>query len=322
MKLGSVNIKSFGFSAAVIVMFVAFGIAAPNFATPGNVFSMLHAMAPLTIASCGIALVILTGKIDISIGSVSFLSASIAGLLMEQLHLPWGLAMPMIILSAALMGAINGFLIAILKIDSLIATLGTMIIFRGIALMLTNSRVIALPDDAQFLSNWSIGYFSLDTFIMIIALIVIHALHKSTRLGRYINAVGDNEEVAKKVGINTQKTIFITYILSGVFAGFSSLCSFIQVGSISGFLGKGLEFNAIAVAVVGGLSLAGGKGKIFPGIFIGAIAFQVISNGLNQISANPYIYQLVTGGIIFIAMLMDSNNSSGLIARFTVKKRA
>ncbi|UXO81804.1 ABC transporter permease [Klebsiella michiganensis] len=188
--------------------------------------------------------------------------------------------------------------------------------------MLTNSRVIALPEDAQFLSNWSIGYFSLDTFIMIFALVIAHKLHIATRLGRYINAVGDNEEVAKKVGINTRKTVFITYILSGVFAGFSSLCSFIQVGSISGFLGKGLEFNAIAVAVVGGLSLAGGRGKILPGVFTGAIAFQIISNGLNQISANPYIYQLVTGGVIFIAMLMDSNNSSGLIARFTVKKLA
>ncbi|UXO81805.1 ABC transporter permease [Klebsiella michiganensis] len=122
MKPGTVNIKSLGFSAAVIVMFVAFGIAAPNFATPGNVFSMLHAVAPLTIASCGIALVILTGKIDISIGSISFLSASTAALLMEQLNLPWELALPIIIFGAALMGAVNGFLIAILKIDSLIAT--------------------------------------------------------------------------------------------------------------------------------------------------------------------------------------------------------
>ncbi|OSR68733.1 Ribose import permease protein RbsC [Pseudomonas syringae pv. actinidiae] len=301
---------SFGFGFALIVIFIGFSIAAPNFATIGNVFAMLHAMGPLTVAACGIALVILTGKIDISIGAIAFLSASIPAVLMEQYGLtPW-IGLPLIVVLGAAMGAINGFLVAYLKIDSLIATLGTMIAFRGLGLMLTDARVIALPASAQPLGNLSVGPLSVDTLVMIAVLLGVHFVHRRTTFGRHLNAVGNGEEIARKVGINTGSVIFKTFVLSGLLAGASAVFSYLQVGSISGFLGKGLEFNSIAVAVVGGLSLAGGRGRIFPGIVIGALAFQIIANGLNQISASPYVYQLVTGVVIFIAMYLDAGKSA------------
>ena len=301
---------SFGFGFALIVMFIGFGLAAPNFATFNNVFAMLHAMGPLTIAACGIALVVLTGKIDISIGAIAFLSSSVAAVLMERYDLSPVLGLPLIIVLGALMGAVNGLLVAFLKVDALIATLGTMIAFRGLGLMLTDARVIALPQSAQPLGNLTLGPLSVDTVVMVLILLGVHFLHRRTTFGRHLNAVGNGEEVARKVGINTPSVVFKTFVLSGLLAGASAVFSFLQVGSISGFLGKGLEFNAIAVAVVGGLSLAGGRGRIFPGIVIGALAFQIIANGLNQVSASPYVYQLITGVVIFVAMYMDAGKSA------------
>ncbi|MDT6942433.1 ABC transporter permease [Brucella pseudogrignonensis] len=297
--------RSYGLLIALIIVGTGFALAAPSFATTGNLFAMLHAMGPSTLAAVGMALVILTGKIDISIGSNAFLSASLGALMMEAGYSPL-LSFAVILASGTLLGAINGFLVAYLRINSLIATLGTMMAFRGLGLMLTNARVIALPESVSPLSNLMIGPIFFETIIMLAIVSAVHIVHRLTSYGRTLTAVGNGEDVAAKIGLDTRRTVFSTFALAGLLAACSASTSFIQVGSISGFLGKGLEFNAIAIAVVGGISLAGGRGKIVPGVLIGAAAFQVISNGLNQISADPYIYQLVTGAVIFVAMYMDA----------------
>ncbi|MHC2297954.1 ABC transporter permease [Rhizobium mongolense] len=297
--------RAYGLLIALVLVGAGFAIAAPSFATSGNLFAMLHAMGPSTLAASGMALVILTGKIDISIGSNAFLSASLGALMMEAGYSP-ALAFAVILASGTVFGALNGFLVAYLRINSLIATLGTMMAYRGVGLMLTNARVIALPESVGPLANLTIGPIFVETIVMLAVVFAVHVVHRSTSFGRTLTAVGNGEEIAAKIGLDTRRTVFVTFALAGLLAACSASSSFIQVGSISGFLGKGLEFNAIAIAVVGGVSLAGGRGKIMPGILVGAAAFQVISNGLNQISADPYIYQLVTGAVIFVAMYMDA----------------
>ncbi|NTF16502.1 ABC transporter permease [Agrobacterium tumefaciens] len=303
--------RNYGLLIALILVAIAFALAAPSFGTTGNLFAMLHAMGPSSLAASGMALIILTGKIDISIGSNAFLSASLGALLMEAGYSP-ALAFIVTLVAGTLLGAVNGFLVAYLRINSLIATLGTMMGYRGIALMLTNARVIPLPDSLGPLANATIGPIFIDTIVMLMIVALVHLVHRSTSFGRTLTAVGNNEETAGKIGLNTRRTVFVTFAMAGLLAACSASSSFIQVGSISGFLGKGLEFNAIAISVVGGISLAGGRGKIVPGVLIGAAAFQVISNGLNQISADPYIYQLVTGAVIFVAMYMDAFKRSSL----------
>jgi ribose/xylose/arabinose/galactoside ABC-type transport system permease subunit len=304
------NASSYGFAFVALVVVVGFSIAAPHFASSANVFAMLHAVCPLTIASCGIGLVILTGKIDISIGSIAFLSASLGALAMDKLGWSPFIALPATIFIGAVLGLINGFVIAVLGVNSLIATLGSMIAFRGLGLLLTDARVIPLPAVASNIGNATIGPVFVDTVVVALVLVGVYTLHARTTYGRQLTAVGNNEETARRIGIPVKQTTLIAFVLSGALAGLSAVSSFIQVGSISGFLGQGLEFHAIAVAVVGGLSLAGGRGRILPGILIGALSFQVIENGLNQVSANPYIYQLVTGVVIFAAMYMDALKSS------------
>ncbi|WP_394890490.1 ABC transporter permease [Mesorhizobium sp. AaZ16] len=271
---------------------------------------MLHAMGPITAASCGIALVILAGKIDISIGSIAFLSASIGGLLMESGSVHPAIGFIVILGSAALLGAVNGFVIAYLGVNALITTLGTMIAFRGLGLVLTEARVIPLPEAARSLGNLAVGPVFVDTIVIGLVICLVHFLYRHTVFGRRLMAVGNNEETAVRIGIDARMVTFRVFVLSGLLAGVAASSSFIQVGSISGFLGRGLEFMAIAAAVVGGISLAGGRGTILPGVALGALSFQIIANGLNQVGANPYVYQLVTGVVIFVAMYMDALRST------------
>lgn len=297
--------RSLGLVFVLIAVMIGFSIAAPSFATADNLFAVLHAMGPSTIAATGMALVILTGKIDISIGSTAFLSASVGALLMESGTSPL-IAFPVILALGAVLGAVNGLLVAYLRINALIVTLGTMMAYRGVGLMLTDARVIPLPESMRNIANLTVGPVFLETIIVILLVIAIHFLHRSTSFGRTLTAVGNGEDIAAKVGLNTRRTLFATFMLAGLLAAAAACSSFVQVGSVSGFLGKGLEFNAIAISVVGGISLAGGRGRIIPGVLIGAASFQMISNGLNQINADPYIYQLVTGAVIFVAMYMDA----------------
>lgn len=115
-------------------------------------------------------------------------------------------------------------------------------------------------------------------------------------------AIGNDEETARKVGISVGKTTFLTFVLSGTLAGLGGALAMVQIGQVNGFLGAGLEFTAVAVVVIGGISLYGGSGSVFPGVLLGAVTLEVVRNGLNQIGADPYLYKIITGLVIFVAI--------------------
>lgn len=295
-----------GILTMLVVVAVGFSFAAPTFATLPNVMAMLHDMGPMTLAACAVGMVILGGKIDISVGSMAFLSASVGALVMEATNLHPAAGFLLILAVGTGLGAVNGLLVAVLKIDALIATLGTMIAFRGLGLMLTEARVVNLPETARSWGNTRIGPVFVDVLIIAAIIVTIHYLYRRTTFGRHVNAVGDDEEAARRIGIPTGRTVFRIFVLSGFVSGLSAIASYNQVGSVSGFLGRGLEFDAIAAAVVGGVSLAGGRGSVLPGVVLGAFAFQMIANGLNLVGADPYVYQVITGVLIFVAMYLDA----------------
>ena len=295
-----------GFYIVIIFAVIYFSLAAKYFLSIENFFSMLHSLSPVVVISLGMALVILMGKIDISVGSIAFLSVTIGVLLITKFEMNYYLAFSIIIIIGMILGAINGFFIVILKINPLITTLGTMFTFRGISLQLTNASVINLPDSLRAIGNLSIGPVFIDTIIMIIFLYILHSIHLNTTFGRHVNAIGSRSLVAKTLGINENKITFICFVLSGLLASVGGILSLLQVGLLSGYLGQGLEFTAVAVVVVGGISLFGGRGKIIPGVLAGAFVFELVRNGLNQIGANPYGYKLITGIIIFVAMYADA----------------
>mgnify|MGYP001383495960 FL=1 len=295
-----------GFYIVIIFAVIYFSFAAKYFLSIENFFSMLHSLSPVVVISLGMALVILMGKIDISVGSIAFLSVTIGVLLITKYEMNYYLSFLIIIIIGIILGAINGFFIVILKINPLITTLGTMFTFRGISLQLTNASVINLPDSLRAIGNLSIGPVFIDTIIMIIFLYILHSLHLNTTFGRHVNAIGSKSLVANTLGINENKITFLCFVLSGLLASVGGILSLLQVGLLSGYLGQGLEFTAVAVVVVGGISLFGGRGKIIPGVLAGAFVFELVRNGLNQIGANPYAYKLITGIIIFVAMYADA----------------
>ncbi len=301
-----------GFVVVLVALLLGFSLATPHFASADNLLAMLHTMAPMVVMAGGLGLVVLAGKLDISVGSVAFLSSTVAVLLMNDHGVPTPLAFAATLVCGAALGALNGFIVVVLGINPLIATLGTMITLRGVALELTNAVLIPLPDNVRALGHATVGPVFVDVLIAAVLIVLVDALHRQTVFGRQINAIGNGEEVAARIGLRVRPLVFATFVLSGLLASVAGLMSLVQVGAISAYLGKGAEFTAVAVVVVGGISLFGGRGHIVPRVLLGALTFQTIENGLNQMSANPYAYRLVTGAIIFVAMYVDALKSGRL----------
>jgi len=291
-----------GFPLVLLVMVLIFGGLAPGFLGLANLRGMLHSMAPIVIIACGMAVVVMQGKLDISVGSIGFVAMAVASLLMTEQGWPVGLACGAALVIGMALGALNGFVVVVLRVNPLIATLGTMIAFRGLALQITDSRVIVLPESMRGFGNLTLGPLFADTVIALAVLLAVHLLHRNTGFGRTMTAIGNDEQVARRVGLPVGRTVFLSFVLSGFLAALGGVLSAAQVGSVTTFLGRGLEFTAVAIVVVGGISLFGGRGSILTGVALGALTFEIIRSGLNHVGANPYFYQLIGGLVIFIAM--------------------
>jgi ribose/xylose/arabinose/galactoside ABC-type transport system permease subunit len=301
-----------GFLVVLVVVFAFFSIFTNTFLASGNLIDMLHAMSPLLVISAGLALVVMAGKLDISVGSVAFVAASLGTMLMKQ----WGWspvpALLASLLCGAALGALNGVIVVVLRVNPLITTLGTMIAFRGVGLQMTNAEVARLPEGVRELGNWSVGPVFGDTLIALAIVLAVHVLHQRTVFGRQLTAIGNGEDVARRIGVPVDRLVFVAFVLSGTLAAVGGVLDTLQIGAISAYLGKGLEFNAVAVIVVGGISLFGGRGAILSGVVLGALVFEMIRNGLNHVGANPYAYRLVSGAVIFVAMYADALKSGAL----------
>ena len=294
--------QQYGFVLVLLVVIIYFSIAAPFFLSFDNFLAILHATAPMLVIAAGLALVVFAGKIDISLGSVAFLSAVIGMKLHYEFGAPSQLSLVIMVFIGLALGAVNAFIIVGLRINSLVTTLATMIAFRGLALTLTGSQSITLPEKIRVLGNAKVGPIFVDIIIALAVLLLMNGLVKNTAFGRQIMAIGNDEDTAERIGINVRRTTFFAFVVSGGLAGLGGALAMVQVGSITSFLGQGLEFTAVAVVVIGGISLYGGSGSIMPGVLLGAVTLEVVRNGLNQIGADPYLYQIITGIVIFVAI--------------------
>ena len=309
IRLGGL-ITQIGFPIMLVLLFIFFSVATPGFLSIANLAALLHALAPTAVIAAGLALVVMAGNLDISVGSIAFLSASIGWSLLG-LGLPVPLAALAIVLSGGVLGAVNAFIVVVLRINSLITTLGTMIAFRGLALELSGTNSHTLPEGVRELGNQTIGPVFVDSVVALLVVVAIHVLHQRTAYGRQLAAVGNSALIASKIGLPVGRTIFVAFVISGCLAGLGGIFATLQVGALTAFLGRGLEFNAIAVIVVGGISLFGGAGNVLSGILLGAVTFEMIRNGLNHLDANPYAYRPISGLLIFLAMYADSFRSRG-----------
>lgn len=298
-----------GFVLVILAVYVFFSIAAPSFFGLGNLVDVFHITAPLMVVASGMALIVMSGKLDISVGSIAYVSSAIFALLMRHTDLPvvagWGVALA----AGLLLGAINASIVVFLRVNSLIATLGTMIAFRGFGLSLTNGGLIEMPDAIKPLGNIMVGPVFLDTLIALAIVVAVHLVHRWTNFGRQLTAIGNNEEVARRIGIPVDRRVFVSFVLSGFLAAIAGVIYTMQVAVNTSKIGEGMEFTAIAVVVVGGISLFGGRGNILTAVILGSLTFQMIRSGLQHIGANPYSYRLVEGVVIFVAMYVDALKS-------------
>lgn len=296
---------------ALIALIVVFGILNPNFLDKYNIVSMAQSLAPYAILGLGVTFVIATGGIDLSIGTVCIAASVIAGKLYSAGMALW-LTIPVMIGIGAIFGLINGVLIAKFKLPPFIATLGIMMLSRGLSALLVKVPNIFYPSGTWFnqvFSNFKgfpVGIF----WIILLMLVSMYLLYKN-KIGRYILSIGSNEEATRLSGINTDKYKILAYLICGIGAGIAAIfwsASFVTVASATG---NGMELDAIAGVYIGGTSAAGGIASA-AGTVIGNAMLVVIRSGLNFALArfnlnlnSTYVTYVLTGIIVVAAVLMD-----------------
>lgn len=295
--------------ASLIVLMAFFSIANSNFLTWSNISGILLSTAVIGILALGTTFVIITGGIDLSLGTGMTLASVMTGVFLVSFGLPLIVGVLGGILTGALMGMINGFNVAVLKIPPFIATLAMMLIAQGLALVISGAAPIYFSDVPGFASiamGSPIPGTRLPTAVFILfALTAIAAviLGKSI-LGRYTFSIGSNEEATSISGINVRKWKILVYTLSGVFTGIAGVVIASRLNSAQPALGLGYELQAIAAVVIGGTSLQGGKGSVI-GTIIGALIMGVLTNGLRIMSIPQEWQTVVVGLVILVAVYTD-----------------
>lgn len=292
---------------ALIILMAIITIINSNFLTANNLLNLLLQVTSNALIAFGMTFVILTGGIDLSVGSILALSSALtAGLLGSGM--PVTLAILISLILGCILGMMNGLLISYGKLAPFIVTLATMTIFRGATLVYTNGNPITkgLSDTFlfQFLGQGYIVGIPFPVIIMFIVFIVLYVLLHKTAFGKSVYAIGGNEKAAYISGVKLNKVKIIIYSISGIMASISGLIITSRLSSAQPTAGASYEMDAIAAVVLGGTSLSGGKGRIL-GTLIGALIIGVLNNGLNIIGVSAFWQQVVKGVVILIAVLID-----------------
>jgi ribose transport system permease protein len=302
--------------AALIVLIVVFSLASPYFLQFNNIVGILLATAVNGVLALGVTFVIITGGIDLSIGTVMTFSAVMTGVFVVYWGLPIPIGLVGGILTGSLAGFINGTVIAKMKIPPFIATLGMMYIAKGLSLVISNLKPIYFNDTPEFrqiVMGSALGSLFPQTSVLQIpnavfflfgAAFVASFILGRTILGRYTFALGSNEEATRLSGVNVDRWKIAVYTLGGTFAGLGGVMMASRLNSAQPALGQGYELDAIAAVVIGGTSLSGGEGTIM-GTIIGAFVMSVLVNGLRMLSVSQEWQTVVTGGIVILAVYLD-----------------
>lgn len=288
----------------LVLIVIILSIINPDFLTVGNIFNVLRQVSINALIAFGMTFVILTGGIDLSVGSIIALSSAFAAGTMASGTNPW-LAIGVGVLSGTLMGTMNGVVIARGKVAPFIATLATMTIFRGITLIYTEGKPITgLPDAFGMIGRGYLFQIPMPVIWMLVAFGVLYIILKFTTFGRHVFALGGNEEATRLSGINTKRVKILVYSISGLLASLSGIILTSRLNSAQPTAGTSYELDAIAAVVLGGTSLSGGKGWIV-GTLIGAMVIGILDNGLNLMNVSSFYQQAVKGGVILVAVLLD-----------------
>ncbi len=289
------------------LVFLIFGLLAPRFLTTKNFEIILSNASYIGIIAVGMTFVLLTGGIDLSVGSVMYVSAVVTGLVVNEAGLPVWVGLVACLSVGLAFGVFNAFVVTRLRIVPFVATLITMIAGRGLGLLVTKSTQVDFPDQITLLASVRpLGVLQLNVLIYAVVVVVASIYLRRTAPGRRLYAVGNDPEAARKAGLRTGRITASSYVVCGVCAALGGFVSIAQIGRVSASFGRGIEFDAIAAAVLGGVSHFGGVGSVFPGAVLGAVMIQMIQAGLVYTRVDIYIQPIVMGAIIFFAVLLDA----------------
>jgi ribose transport system permease protein len=299
--------------SALIVLALGFSLASPYFRTFDNLVGILLATAVNGVLALGVTFVIITGGIDLSVGTVMTFSAVMTGVLITNWHLPIPIGILGGILAGSTAGLVNGLMISRMKIPPFIATLGMLYATKGLSLVISELKPIYFNDTPAFremamgsIFGKIIPGFNIPNAVLVLfgAAIVASLILSRTILGRYTYALGSNEEATRLSGVNVASWKTAVYTLCGFFAGLAGVLISARLNSAQPALGAGYELDAIAAVVIGGTSLSGGEGSIL-GTVIGAFVISILTNGLRILSVPQEWQMVVTGGIVVMAVYLD-----------------
>ena len=301
-------LQDYGSFIALIFLVIIIGAISPDFRTVNNFLSLLRQSAINGLIAFGMTCVILTGGIDLSVGSVLALTSIICAHTIK-IGLPAPLSMLIALIFGIILGTISGLMVTKSRLQPFIATLITMTGYRGLTMILSGGKPISRLGNNLLLNQIGKGSFlgiPIPVWILIIFFAIFLFVLKKTILGRQIYATGSNAKAAELAGININNIKLIVYVVSGFMASLSGLILVSRLGSAQPTLGSGYELDAIAAVALGGTSMTGGRGKI-TGTLIGILIIAVLNNGLNIIGVSSYYQDVVKALVIFLAVISDRN---------------
>jgi ribose transport system permease protein len=297
-------LKKFLPFATLILLLVGLTIASPYFLTVGNLSSVIRQTTVITIMAIGMTVVMASGGIDLSVGSMVGLTG-VCGAMLISGHYPTVIALLGAILIGAICGALNGAAVILLRIPPFIATLGALGIYRGITLLITGGIPIAnLTHDFGVLANGNVLQVPVPLLFLVAVAGGVHLILKYTKMGRYAYAIGSNKEAARCSGIQIGMYTGLIYALSGALAGMSGMIEAARLVTGQPTAGDGYELRVIAAVVIGGGSLNGGQGTVM-GTVIGSTIMGLLSNGCNLLGISPFLQQVIIGAVIVLAVSFD-----------------
>ncbi|MGN9783456.1 ABC transporter permease [Nonomuraea sp. ZG12] len=299
-----------GAVAALVVLVVALSLLSSTFLSVTNLLNVGVQAAVTAILAFGSTFVIVTGGIDLSVGSVAALSAITLAWTATDAGVAWPVAVVVSLTVGVVAGLVNAALIAYGKLPPFIATLAMLGIARGLALVISQGSPISMPDAVSALGGNLGRYLPIPVIVMVVMGLIAAVILNRTYAGRAMYAIGGNEEAARLSGIKVDRQQLITYGLSGAFAAVAGIVLASRLASAQPQAAAGYELDAIAAVVIGGASLSGGKGRAL-GTFVGALILAVLRNGLNLLSVSAFWQQVVIGAVIALAVLVDTLRRRG-----------
>jgi len=304
IRLGSILKKNVPFLILVFLV-VLFSFIAPNFMTFGNLRTLIRQVSFAGISAVGLMFVMISGGIDLSIGSQIVFSNVLLAIMMVDWKLSPAVAIPLILLVGTGLGAINGILCIKLKIHPLIITLGTSAIFKGMGYIINQSRnIMGFPDSFRWFGQGFVGGIPVPVIVMIVVALIGSFILTKTYFGRQVFALGGNEEAARLAGVNISRMKVILFMICGFISSITTVLLLSRVFAGQTITGQGLEFDCLTAALLGGVSFKGGEGTIF-GLMVGMLIIGVLNNAMQLATFPDFSQTVVKGAVLLIAVAFD-----------------